>query len=403
MLNKFCLKALFCIVLVAFFFNQPQATIIHVPTDSSTIQGGINGAVNGDTVAVAAGTYYENLVLLSGVTLLGGYNISDWSRDVNRQVTTIKGNGGATVVTMNDIQDVIVDGFRITNAGVGVGAAKCPRVVVSNNEIYGCNYGVFMTADVTYGIGSFLIANNIIHDNNTGLCFKYFDWPYIQIMRNNLCYNNNYYGIDPMELWNLKIINNTVVQQSGDGIFSVVWHTGSLVRNNIIAFNDGCGLISWYDLEYVPHDYNDVFGNGTNYCKGFVPDTTEISADPLFANPAIADYHLLLTSPCIDAGHPDSIYNDPDGSRNDMGAFGGPGAADWVIRPLPTYLRGDANGDGMINAADVVYLINYLFIHGPAPVPLAAGDATCDGVVDASDVVYLINYLFVSGPAPGCH
>jgi hypothetical protein len=66
------------------------------------------------------------------------------------------------------------------------------------------------------------------------------------------------------------------------------------------------------------------------------------------------------------------------------------------------YMRGDANGDGVIDISDVVYLINYLFIHGPAPVPLAAGDATCNGVVDVSDVVYLLNYLFVSGPAPGC-
>ncbi|HEX9973656.1 MAG TPA: T9SS type A sorting domain-containing protein, partial [bacterium] len=29
-------------------------------------------------------------------------------------------------------------------------------------------------------------------------------------------------------------------------------------------------------------------------------------------------------SPCIDAGNPDPAYNDLDGSRNDMGAFGGP-------------------------------------------------------------------------------
>ena len=28
-------------------------------------------------------------------------------------------------------------------------------------------------------------------------------------------------------------------------------------------------------------------------------------------------------SPCIDAGNPDPIYNDHDGSRNDMGAYGG--------------------------------------------------------------------------------
>ena len=67
------------------------------------------------------------------------------------------------------------------------------------------------------------------------------------------------------------------------------------------------------------------------------------------------------------------------------------------------FLRGDANGDGVIDISDVVYLLNYLFIHGPAPVPiLDAGDANCDSVVDASDLVYLLNYLFAHGPAPSC-
>jgi hypothetical protein len=65
-------------------------------------------------------------------------------------------------------------------------------------------------------------------------------------------------------------------------------------------------------------------------------------------------------------------------------------------------LRGDANGDGIVDPADVVYLINYLFKEGPLPDPEEAGDANCDGVVDPADVVYLINYLFKNGPPPGC-
>ena len=36
------------------------------------------------------------------------------------------------------------------------------------------------------------------------------------------------------------------------------------------------------------------------------------------------DVHLLEGSPCIDTGHPGLIYQDVDGSRNDMGAYGGP-------------------------------------------------------------------------------
>jgi uncharacterized delta-60 repeat protein len=65
-------------------------------------------------------------------------------------------------------------------------------------------------------------------------------------------------------------------------------------------------------------------------------------------------------------------------------------------------LRGDVNGDGEIDIADVVSLINYLFLSGPAPQPLEVGDVNCDRVVDITEVVYLINYLFIDGPPPDC-
>ena len=69
---------------------------------------------------------------------------------------------------------------------------------------------------------------------------------------------------------------------------------------------------------------------------------------------------------------------------------------------IVSFIRGDANGDGVIDIGDVVYLVNYLFIDGPAPDPLEAGDANSDGKVDIADVVYLVNYLFIGGPPPGC-
>ncbi len=65
-------------------------------------------------------------------------------------------------------------------------------------------------------------------------------------------------------------------------------------------------------------------------------------------------------------------------------------------------LRGDANGDGAIDVADVTYLINYLFLQGSAPDPMALGDANCDGMVDVADLMHLINYLFLGGQPPGC-
>ncbi len=67
-----------------------------------------------------------------------------------------------------------------------------------------------------------------------------------------------------------------------------------------------------------------------------------------------------------------------------------------------SFLRGDANGDGVIDIGDVIYLINYLFLGTSAPDPLDAGDANCDGVVDIGDVIYIINYLFLGTAPPGC-
>jgi hypothetical protein len=97
----------------------------------------------------------------------------------------------------------------------------------------------------------------------------------------------------------------------------------------------------------------------------------------------------------IDAGSLDySIYMDDDGD----------GIIDREIQPdiVNVMLRGDANGDGQVNLADAVYIVNYLFIGGPPPDPLEAGDANCDGEVNLADAVYIINWLFIGGPPPGC-
>ena len=61
---------------------------------------------------------------------------------------------------------------------------------------------------------------------------------------------------------------------------------------------------------------------------------------------------------------------------------------------------GEVTGDGVIDIADVLYLINYLYKSGPVPYPKQAGDVTCDGQVNIDDVIFLINYLFKGGPPP---
>lgn len=67
------------------------------------------------------------------------------------------------------------------------------------------------------------------------------------------------------------------------------------------------------------------------------------------------------------------------------------------------FTRGDVNDDSAIDVSDTVYLLNFLFVSGPALNCDKAGDVNDDGTLDVSDSVYLLNFLFVSGdpiPAP---
>ena len=67
-------------------------------------------------------------------------------------------------------------------------------------------------------------------------------------------------------------------------------------------------------------------------------------------------------------------------------------------------IRFDPNSDGVVDPADIFYLVNYLFINGPAPQGWAgavgSGDANQDGVVDPADIFYTVNYLFANGTKP---
>jgi len=63
---------------------------------------------------------------------------------------------------------------------------------------------------------------------------------------------------------------------------------------------------------------------------------------------------------------------------------------------------GNVNGDPTINIFDITYIISYLYLSGPAPMPypLCNCDANCDCTCNIFDITYLIQFLYQGGNPP---
>ncbi len=65
-----------------------------------------------------------------------------------------------------------------------------------------------------------------------------------------------------------------------------------------------------------------------------------------------------------------------------------------------TFIRGDANGDGVINIADVIFDLNVLFSQESGNCH-DARDANDDGSNDIADTIFILDFLFsVTGNSP---
>ena len=383
-----------------------HGAIIHVPADQATIQGGIGIAVNGDTVLVAAGTYGEAINLSGKQIVLRSEQ--GWAATVIQGVIP-----GTPTVTISSGEDTttVIDGFTIKGASSGLGVyCGSSSPVIQNCEVTECTTD-WNGAGIWFENSAMKIRNCRIHHNSggnsgggvggVGADGVEIDHNYIYansaphgpgigliapvtsaVVRYNVIYDN--IGGDWVAAGiyvngvGCQVINNTVCNNTS-GI-EIIQSGGNVVQNNIVTENGYRGI-------YCPGgtiDYNEVWANGTENNAG----VNGINVNPQFLDVANRDYRLLSSSPCIDAGNPNPIYNDPDGSRNDMGAL--PNVAH----------RGDTNGDNVINIADVIFLLQYMFVGGTAPNPIYLGDTDCNDRINIADVIYLVNYVFLGGPAP---
>ncbi len=290
----------------------------NLPRDYRYIQDAIDAASSGDTIVVKTGYYPETITLKSGVKIFGeGY-----------ETTWLNGGNSGTVVTATNVTNAQIDGLAIYGApndyGINIDGGS---LIVSNCWVIGNEDGILIwdnssatirnnliesngdseNGHVDYGIvclhSTPLITNNLIRTNEVGI---YMAWP---------------------DSAGAKIINNTIVSNDSDGIWCYQ-EAHAIIKNNIIAYN-GLGITAIYNAVPII-SYNDVWdnawGNYESQTGGVAaPGPGDISEDPQFVD--LSRYYLDgdVPSPCIDAGDPDDLYDDVDGSRNDMGWTGGPG------------------------------------------------------------------------------
>jgi len=151
---------------------------------------------------------------------------------------------------------------------------------------------------------------------------------------------------------------------------------------------------------------------------GYAPDAQVLDKFPMIVNeiPMGFKIHMPLVGDIDQDGELDMVYTSSVYKVQYARFTGVPYNAGKAFYPMWRYNRrlnatqnkssgyvcGDANGDGVVNIGDAVYIINYIFKNGAAPYPLEAGDSNCDGVINVGDAVYIVNYIFKNGSEPCC-
>lgn len=272
----------------------------------------------GTKTRVATGTYNETIwgwrENKDGLSLEGGYDPSDWSRDVGRYPTIIDGSSilWSSLISLYEVSGLTIDGFTVTKATTdGINIQYSYSITIKN---------CLITENASDGISCYssgaLIENCIISKNNENGIKYSSPWQWMNAsgnnrIKNNLISHNSGNGILVEQPINLSIENNTIIENGGRG--GVQCSKGNLtIKNNIIIKNNsGPGRYGiWCGSDANPEiSYNDVFGNDSGNYYGCLTGLNDISQDPLFVHGSGGLYYLSQTaagqsqnSPCIDAG-----------------------------------------------------------------------------------------------------
>ena len=116
-----------------------------------------------------------------------------------------------------------------------------------------------------------------------------------------------------------EILNNTIVSNTGSGIYISGTDSEPLIQNNISCYNSQIGIfVSFSSSPSV--NYNDAYGNSVANYSGTSMGSGGLAADPQMENYLNGQFELTTGSPCIDAGDPYGAL-DPDGTFAEMGRY----------------------------------------------------------------------------------
>lgn len=314
-----------------FISSAAQASQLLVPAGYSTIQSAIDAASTGDTVLVSPGTFYENLDFKGKAITVASA--------AGAQVTIIDGGLAGAVVNFSNGEgpDSIIKGFTIQNGfatwGSGVSVVFAAPTIISNviqnndSPIGGWGAGVGGL------FGSPTVEQNLFRDNSGDNQYLSGVISFLDdsspLVADNLFVSNSCRAINlalPVDSTPV-VINNTIIGNPV-GISASINGLG-VFENNILFDNDVGAALS---ANFVWAN-NLVYGGSMLYTGQDLTGTNgNISADPLFVNPANGDFHLPPGSPAIDAGDNAAPFLpavDFDGNtRIVAGLAGGPAVVD---------------------------------------------------------------------------
>ena len=267
----------------------PKTTTLFVPDESTSPFTAFGSPLidNNDTIVVKSGFYDDGLSMI-GKTVYVKSSIDNNAVGFSSRVIINSG---------------ILDGFTIQDHQALQNGGGL--YISGNGEVKNC-----------------LIINNESGRNGGGVYIREEGSLYNCILFNN----QSLYGSANLyvEKSSGEIINNTFVLvgdiPNGNNVTVSEIEEGFLFLNNII-FGGQNFVTDSSGIQLTIVDYSRL--DQTSACG----DST-ISDNPNFVNAESGDFQLMPYSPCINSGHPDLKYNNRDGSRNSMGAYGGPEALD---------------------------------------------------------------------------